>query len=277
MDAHHNQVFYPASFNDLFSAWNRFPAAKPYAGGTDLIWRQGKNILDLPPIILCLDKLEDLYRITRTERYLEIGSMVKLNQIIWLGKVVPKSLRTCLENIAGIQLRNIATIGGSICCPSRLLDTSAPFTALDAQFELRTAQSSRWISAARFYSSQERIVMEPQELLTRIRLPLDQWDYSTYKKFHTGDIESSEVMVFLAKTQKNILTDIRVVFKGDTILRNKNSEGILIGKQLPLSRREADVFVKNWSEFLTDNHDIKEISKKQLINCIEINVYNLSE
>ena len=277
MDAPLNQVFYPASINDLFSAWNRFPNAKPYAGGTDLIWRQGRNILDLPPIILCLDKLEDLFRITRTERYLEIGSMVRLNQILWLGKAVPEALRGCLENIAGIQLRNIATIGGNICCPSRLLDTSAPLTALDAQFELRRADSSRWISAVRFFSGQENIALQPQELLTRIRLPLDQWDYSINKKFYTGDIENSELMVFLAKTQKNILTDIRVVFKSNTILRNKNSEDMLIGKKLPLSRREADDFVADWNDFLADNHTVKEISKKQLINCIEINVYNLTE
>jgi CO/xanthine dehydrogenase FAD-binding subunit len=277
LDAPINQVFFPTSFSDLFSAWNRFPNATPYAGGTELIRMQGKSILNLPPIILCMDKLDDLFRITRTERYLEIGSMVKLSQILWLGKIVPKALRSCLENIAGIQLRNVATIGGNICCPSRILDTSAPLTALDAQFELRNAQTSRWISAVRFFSGQERTALKPQELLTRVRLPLDIWDYSAYKKFYSADIENSEVMVLLAKTQKNILTDIRVIIKGKTVIRNKISESVLIGKQLPLSRRVADDFVESWAEFLVHNHEVNEISRKQLVNCIEINVNNLSE
>jgi CO/xanthine dehydrogenase FAD-binding subunit len=277
LDAPINQVFFPTSFSDLFSAWNRFPNAAPYAGGTELIRIQGKSVLNLPPIILCMDKLDDLFRIARTERYLEIGAMVKLSQILWLGKIVPKALHKCLENIAGVQLRNVATIGGNICCPSRILDTSAPLTALDAQFELRNAQTSRWISAARFYSGNEHTALKPQELLTRVRLPLDLWDYSVYKKFYSGDIENSEVMVLLAKTQKNILTDIRLIVKGKTIIRNKNGESVLIGKQLPLSRRDAEDFVESWVEFLAHNHEINEISRRQMINCIEINVCNLTE
>ncbi|MDR0443809.1 MAG: FAD binding domain-containing protein [Treponema sp.] len=277
MDAPLSQVFFPASFHELFSAWSRFPDAKPYAGGTDIVWRQGKNTLTLPPIILCLDKLEELHRITRTERYLEIGAMSKLNQIYRLGKIVPEIFSACLENIAGVQLRNIATIGGNICCPARLLDTSAPLAALDALFEIRGAHSSRWVSSSRFFTTDEGASLESQELLTRIRLPLDQWDYSVYKKFSKVDITDSEIMVFLAKTQKNILTDLRVVFKTNTILRNKAGEGLLIGKHLPLSRKIAGDFVQNWLEFLDENHEMSDFTKNELINCIEINIFNLSE
>jgi len=271
-----SQVFFPSALNELFSAWNRFPGAVPYAGGTGIIRGQGKEILDLPPIILCLDKLDELHRITRTERYLEIGAMVNLNQIIQLGKIVPEALARCLENIAGPQLRNIATIGGNICFPSRRLDCWAPLTALDAQFELRNAQTSRWISASRF-SSLQGTEIQPQELLTRIRVPLDQWDYSVYKKFTGLTEKSGESVVFIMKTQKNILTDIRIVFKTDVILRDKNSEAILIGKQLPLSRKTAGDFIKSWKAFLKDFQDITDLSKKRLINCIEQNLYNLCE
>jgi CO/xanthine dehydrogenase FAD-binding subunit len=276
MDAPINQVFFPSSFHELFSAWSRFPDAVPYAGGTDLIWRQGKNILDLPRVILSLDKLDELHRITRTEHYIEIGSMVKLNRIIWLGKVVPDILCNCLENIGGVQLRNIATIGGNICCPARPLDSSAPLTALDAQYELRNASSSRWVAASRFHSPVERAVLEKQEILTRVRLPLAQWDYSIYKKFYSEDINDSKVMVFLAKTQKNILSDIRVIYKGSVVLRNKIGEGILAGKSLPLSRKIAGDFVDDWNKFLAENKKLDEFTKHELLGCIEMNVYNLS-
>ena len=271
-----NQVFFPSAFNELFSAWNRFPGAVPYAGGTGIIRGQGKETLELPPIILCMDKLDELRHITRTERYLEIGAMVNINQIIHLGKIVPEALARCLENIAGPQLRNIATIGGNICFPGRRLDCWAPLTALDAQFELRNAQTSRWISASRFFSLRGTEI-GPQELLTRIRVPLDQWDYSVYKKFTGLTEKSGESVVFIMKTQKNILTDIRIVFKTDVILRDKNSEAILIGKQLPLSRKTAGDFVKNWKAFLQHFQDIGDLSKKRFINCMEQNLYNLSE
>jgi CO/xanthine dehydrogenase FAD-binding subunit len=272
-----NQVFFPSGFQELFNAWSRFPQAVPYAGGTGLIRGQGQEILELPPIILSLDKLEELQRITRTERYLEIGAMVKLNQIIRLGKIVPEAFTRCLEQIAGPQLRNIATIGGNICYSESRLDASAPLVALDAQYELRSAQSSRWISASRFSSLPGPPALKPQELLTRIRVPLDQWDYATYKKFGIFRGLSGGSVVFLMKTQKNVLTDLRVVYKTATILRDKNSEAVLVGKQLPLGRRIAAEFVESWETFLSGIETLDELSRRELINCVELNLYNLSE
>ena len=277
MDAQLNQIFFPESLNELFSAWNRFPQAVPYAGGTDLIWRLGKNNLTLPPQILCLDKLTELHRITRTEHYIEIGSMVKLNKLIWLGKIVPEVLCQSIEQIGGVQLRNQATVGGNICCTSSLLDIPAVLTALDAQYEFRNAHNTRWVSASRFHSVEERDSFKNQELLTRVRLPLVQWDYSIYKKFFPEDIYNSKTLVFLAKTQKNMLSDIRVIYKEKIILRNKTAESILTGKNLPITRKTAGDFVQNWKEFLLNIKEIDDFSKHELVNSIEENVYNLTE
>lgn len=276
MDEQPNQVFYPSSYSELFSAWNRFPSAVIFAGGTGLIREQGRQILNLPKIIISLDRLEEMQRISRSERYLEIGAMVKLSQIIDLGKIVPDILRCCLENIAGPQLRNIATIGGNVCYPARRLDSFAALTALDAQFELKNAQSSRWISASRITAKPGFSVMNPQELLTRIRVPLDNWDYSAYRKF-AGQANHSKVAVFLAKTPKNILGDIKIIYKNDMIWRNRNSESILIGKILPLGRRVIIDFIAHWETFLSGIGSIDAISRNELINFIKMNVYNLSE
>ncbi|MDR3020520.1 MAG: FAD binding domain-containing protein [Treponema sp.] len=276
-----SQLFFPVSFNELFSAWNRFPAAVPYAGGTDLIGRQGKSIIDLPPVILCLEKIGDLHRITRSEHYLEIGAMVKLNRLSKLGKIAPPVLCACLENIGGVQLRNIATIGGNICSASRMYDIPALLAAFDAKYELRNANNTRWVSASRFHSTDDKnrhiTVLENQELLTRIRLPLHQWDYSIYKKLHPNDMYNNEILIFLAKARKNILSDIKVVYKANTILRNKNAEDILIGKQLPLNHKIAVDFIDNWKEFLAEKDELNEFSKNALLNYIEENVFIISD
>jgi CO/xanthine dehydrogenase FAD-binding subunit len=277
MKAPLNQVVIPSSFQELFAAWNRFPDAVLYAGGTNLIGKQEKNILDLPPVFLSLDKIEELHRITRTEQYLEIGSMVKLNRLIKLGKIVPDVLCSCLKKIAGVQLRNIATIGGNICSTSRLLDLPAPLTALDAQYEFRNASNAtRWVSAARFHS-EEHTTLEKHELLTRIRLPLHQWDYTIYKKFFCEDYFNSETLVFLAKTQKNLLSDIRVIYKGKAIFRNKEGEDILNGKYLPLNRKTANEFLISWLVYLDKRPEISKFSKNSLINSIEEYIMDMSE
>jgi len=277
MDAPLNQVIIPENFQELFSAWSRFPEAVCYAGGTILNGRQENNIISLPPAFICLDKIDELKNITRTEHYLEIGSMARLNRLINLGKAVPEVLSGCIKKIGGVQLRNIATIGGNICGANVYsTDIPAPLIALDAQYELKNAGSSRWVSASRFHSPSEDTTMEKQELLTRIRLPLHQWDYAVYKKFQIEGYLNNAAVVFLARTHKNILSEIRVVYKTRSIVRNKICEDILNGKLLPLSRKTADDFIENWKDFLNSKQEEREITKNTLINCIQENVYNLS-
>jgi CO/xanthine dehydrogenase FAD-binding subunit len=270
-----NQIFFPSGYSELFASWKRFPDAVPFAGGTGILREQGRKMLALPPIILSLERLEEPRRITRSERYLEIGAMAKLSQIIGLGKLVPEALRRCLENIAGQQLRNMATIGGNICYPGRCLDSAAVFAALDGQYELRSAQSSRWVSAARFFSSTGQNAMNPQELLARIRVPLENWDYTSYKKF-AGQANQGRTAVFLVKTQKNILIDIKVIYKTALIWRDKNIESKLIGKGLPLNRRIAADFVEHWDAYLSGIDSINSLARKEMTNFIAMNVYKLS-
>jgi CO/xanthine dehydrogenase FAD-binding subunit len=271
-----NLVFSPTGYSELFNVWNRYPKAVPFAGGTALIREQGKQTLELPSIILSLEKIEDLRRISRSERYMEIGAMAKLSKIIDLGKIVPVTLRQCLESIAGPQLRNMATIGGNLCFRGGCLDGSAALMALDAQYELRSAQSSRWIAASRFFPKPGQTALHDQEILTRVRVPLDNWDYSIYQKF-SGKASKSKAVVFLAKTQKNVLNDIRIVYKTNTLWRDKDSESILVGKHLPLQHRVAADFIENWEAFLSGIEYVDELSRKELVNFIETNIAYLSE
>ena len=270
-----NLAFFPSTYSELFNAWSRYPKAVPYAGGTALIREQGRRILELPSIILSLEKVEEMRRISRSERYMEIGAMAKLSRIMSFGKIVPATLRYCLESIAGPQLRNMATIGGNLCFSGGCLDTSAALVAMDAQYELRNAQFSRWIAASRFISAPGQTALKPQELLTRIRIPLDDWDYAIYKKFE-GQAGHSKAIVFMARTQKNVLNDIRIVCKTDMPWRNKESESLLAGKHLPLSHKIAADFIESWKAFLS-RLQADELSRKELVNFIEMNIFNLSE
>jgi CO/xanthine dehydrogenase FAD-binding subunit len=279
----HNQVFFPAALPELFAAWNRFPDAVPFAGGAELLRNQGNHILTLPQNILSLERLEELHRITRTERYLEIGAMVKISEIIRLGKTVPEALTQSLSNIAGLQLRNLITVGGNICNHSRRLDTAAPLIALDARYELRTACETRWVSASRFSALPGPPALEPRELLTRIRIPLEEWQYSLYKKFAGGEAadpsldESGGSAVFMARMQKNILTDLRIVFAGSQVLRDKNCETSLVGKQLPLDRKDAAHFMELWKTFLSAVEVPGFMLRANLLNFIESCILSLSD
>jgi CO/xanthine dehydrogenase FAD-binding subunit len=276
MDVPLNQVFFPATFPELFSAWEKFPDAVPFAGGTEIMRNQGRRILGLPRNILCLDKLGELRRITRTERYLEIGAMVSLNDIIYLGKAVPEALVRCLESIAGPHVRNLVTIGGNLCYKHRRLNAFAPMIALDALFELRSKSSARWISASRFASLVDG--WNAYEIVSRIRIPLEQWDYSIYKKFSRQETDDSVgAAVLILRNEKNILTDIRIVFAGKTVLRDKNLESLLIGKKLPLAKKDAAVFVDRWDACLSSIHEVSPLLRSGVLSFIRAGVSVLTD
>jgi CO/xanthine dehydrogenase FAD-binding subunit len=265
-----NQVFFPTSFRELFSAWGKLPDAVLFAGGTEIMRHQGCRVPRLPHNLLCLNKLADLRRITRTERYLELGAMVTLNEIIYLGRAVPEVFSRCLEGMAGPQLRNIATIGGNLCCKAWRLDAFAPLLGLDALYELRTATSVRWIAASRFASMPDSLALKEGELLTRIRIPLEPWDYSAYKKFKRQETgESVGCAVFLVRSDKNALTGLRVVFAGCTILRDKNSESLLIGKRLPLDSKDSASFIERWNTYLDGVGNKDALFRSSLLKFIE--------
>jgi len=286
-----SQIFVPANLQELFSIWSSYPDAELYAGGLDFLRKQGVRVPVLPKNLVSLDKIEDLKKISRTERYLEIGAMVRLNQIIQLGKIVPDALSLCIENIVGPQIRNFATIGGNICSYNRRFDLSASMNALDAQFELRQAQSSRWIAASRFLSLPGPPALNRQEILTRIRVPLETWTYTWYYKFRFSGIgEPGGCMLLMIRTQKNTLTNIRVVYSGKTILREKNCETMFEGKHLPLSENEVGIFMDKWKSYLSmfeGNEDSvypgetpdfnPELAKAQILNFLETTLRHISD
>jgi CO/xanthine dehydrogenase FAD-binding subunit len=252
-----SHVFYPSSFQELFSIWKDYGSSKQSgdttlcAGGIGLLSYPSSLIPALPGNIISLEKIPELRKISRTERYIEIGCMVKLSQIINLGKIVPEGLTRCLRLIADPQLRNQATIGGNLCYPSRRLDASAPMVALDAQYELRTIQTARWIPASRFSSLPGPPNLGAKELLTRIRVPLEPWSFTRYSKFNiTGSSEIGGGILFLMRIEKDILSDIRIVYAGKAILRDKNSESMLSGRHLPIDRKDANSVVDSWKDYL---------------------------
>ena len=271
MDALHNQVFTPSTLAELHASWARFPDSVLYAGGTELARTQGGRTLRLPRNILSISRIDELRRISRTERYLEIGAGVTLDEILSLGKIVPEALRRALLDAANPQVRNLATIGGNLCCESRRMDAFAPLAALDARLELRTATVSRWVAAARFAPAFGPPLLDKQELLTRIRIPLEAWDYVVHRRLgmaHWPD-EAGGVFTFIARAQKGILSEARLAFAGNMLIRDREIDTGIVGKSLPLARRDALAFVDRWKDRFKEADYPIGLLKSQILNLVE--------
>jgi xanthine dehydrogenase iron-sulfur cluster and FAD-binding subunit A len=160
------------------------------------------------------------------------------------------------------------------------MDSCAALIALDARYELRKVSSTRWIAASRFSPAS----LAPNELLTRIRIPLELWNYSLCQKIHRTDMTNPDnierdagVIVFLLRNQKNILTNIKIVFAGNIILEDRNTERLLIGMSLPLSRKAALTLIAQWEAYLSTLGFEDSLVRSELLNFIETSLLGLTE
>jgi CO/xanthine dehydrogenase FAD-binding subunit len=121
--------------------------------------------------------------------------------------------------------------------------------------------------------------LEPRELLTRIRVPLEMWNYSIYRKFYPWDLEGEQggVLIFLARNQKEILTDVRIVFVGETLFRDKNSESFLAGRGLPLERKDAIHYSELWETYFQGLGKPGPLLRSKLINSIRSGLLGLAD
>jgi CO/xanthine dehydrogenase FAD-binding subunit len=149
-------------------------------------------------------------------------------------------------------------------------------SALDARYELRGPGGSRWISAIRFSTLSD--TLEARELLTRIRIPLDQWNYTVYRKFDPPDSgDEGGVLIILVKNQKDILTNIQIVYAGETLLRDKNSETFLEGRALPLDRKDILHYGELWETYLAGLGKPGPLLRSRIINGIRAGILGLAD
>ncbi|MDR1230292.1 MAG: FAD binding domain-containing protein [Spirochaetaceae bacterium] len=267
-----NHLYLPTSLPEFFANWYEAPLAEPFSCDALDLARQNGQQIAMPPQYIALDFIDELRKISRTERYLEIGSKASLRDILKLGRSVPKILRQVLEGAASPFLHPLISFGACVRPKNQRNEIAAALTALDARYELRSSPvSSRWLSASRYAALAEQGAGSGRELLTRVRVPLDEWDYSIYRKLRQIDDAGtgSMVLLFLTRMQKDILTDIRVVCAADAVYRERSAEGFLTGKHLPLAQRDAETFVSLWKDYFAGIESWDPMQQEIAALCIE--------
>ncbi len=251
-------VHIPQTMTSLLELYNREPGSVLMAGGTHLMnhaFQPGQE----RPNVLALTQLDELRRISRTDRFAELGSCVTVNTMIESGMSLSSPLLTeTLQQMGPYPIRNCATIGGNLCIPHKRFDLYPVLLLLDARLELRhvrrkrngrAAYKSRWIQINSFLDNDGRLALGEGELLTRIRIPYYDGNFHFHRKVNIRDNDFFTVNV-LASLDKRVLSDIRLAFTngGRFVLRSRDLEANLLGRRFPLSRRDLD-------EIMTDlNH-----------------------
>ena len=146
--------------------------ARVIAGGTDLILRMRDKVLS-PALLIDLRRIS-LDSMSMTANTMHIGAYVTLEQLLTsadMASLFPAMPAACRE-FAGPPIRNRGTLGGNIVNASPAADLVPPLIAYDANIALSSIAGERVLPLVEFFVGPGQSVMEPDEILTEIRLPL---------------------------------------------------------------------------------------------------------
>lgn len=255
MSGKDSSVFFSNSLQEALASLKNIPGIRPVGGCLGFIYGNLDRVLHLPERLLTLNGIPELTAINKTERHIEFGAAVTIRSILNLGeKNIPPVLYRALKSIGNPSVRALATIGGNLAPVHFHYAASAPLLALDAKLEIRQGTETRMVSLNHYFSAAHGSASEESrtpELITKVRVPTDGWDVSIFCR--TGKpgmiTEDTGFFVFLVKTQKNILSDLRVAWASDCFFRNREFENLTIGKTLPLSEREIDSLLNRAGEY----------------------------
>jgi CO/xanthine dehydrogenase FAD-binding subunit len=162
---------YAASWDEALAAKAHSPLAVPISGGTDLM-------VDLnfdrrrPDALLDLNGVRELQEWERLDDVVRIGAGVPFTRIIAeVGSLVP-GLAIASRTVGSPQIRNRGTLGGQLGTASPAGDAVPPLISVDAMVEIASARGERIVPIRTFFSGPKRNVLEPDELVRAVRVPV---------------------------------------------------------------------------------------------------------
>jgi CO/xanthine dehydrogenase FAD-binding subunit len=148
------------------------------AGGTDLMPQSHAGRVTFKRGMLNIQRVAELHRIDRADGGVRIGALVTISELM-RDPLVREEFGILVEacdHFASDQLRNAATLGGTVCNASPAGDTLVPLLVLDGVAELASMpdgrMQTRLVPLAEFFVGPGRTVRAPSELLCALRLPL---------------------------------------------------------------------------------------------------------
>jgi carbon-monoxide dehydrogenase medium subunit len=167
----------PATLRDAVSLLNDNADAKVLAGGHSLIPMM-KLRLSEPSAVIDLGRVEGLSYVNESGGGLAIGAMTSYYDIINSDAVQQNApvLAEAAGEVADPQVRNMGTIGGSLAHSDPAADLPAVMLALGAEVVASSRGAlgrvnTRTISADDFFLDLFTTALEPNEILTEIRIP----------------------------------------------------------------------------------------------------------
>ena len=221
--------------------------ARIVAGSTDFLvrWRAG---FWHPDYVVNIQHVPGLSRVAYSRRNgLRLGSLVTiqtLEQHPAIRQHYP-ALAAAAASFAGVQVRNLATVGGNICNASPSGDTLPALLAYGAECRLSGPDGHRQVPLDQLFTGPGQTVLAHDEVLTETTLPPPPPNTGSLYIKHSprGAMDIATVGVASAVTvdRSGVCTEVRIALGAvaPTPLRALAAEESLRGKPLDADLLQA--------------------------------------
>lgn len=209
------------------------------SGGTDLVIDFSKKGVSSTEAVIDISSIPDIRNIFIQNGELYIGSAVTFSEILHSSVIrehVPV-LAEAARQIAGPQIRNLATIGGNVVNASPAADAIPPLLVLNAMVSIIGAGGgSREVYLEQFLLGNRKVALEPNEIVTGFHFQIPSKNCCQYfrkvKPRQSMAIALLNLAICLC-VEKARISDVRIAMGAvaPTALRIKTVENKL--KNLP--------------------------------------------
>jgi CO/xanthine dehydrogenase FAD-binding subunit len=233
------QLLRPASVDEAVDILKRENgAARLVAGDVTLYDLAQHGGLDDVRTLIDMSKL-GLSFIEDHENELVVGATTTFSELETMRSKPARGLDALFETAAKItppQVRNMATIGGSICSGIPFFDMPTAVLALGGVIHTRSPRGERSIASDSFFVDYFQTAIEFDEIVTSIHFPYTEHGCSSFVKLGrvTVDFAVINVATWLSFDQKGKCIENRIALGAlaNTPVRWKSLEEKLVGKEL---------------------------------------------
>jgi carbon-monoxide dehydrogenase medium subunit len=260
----------PESVQEASQLLGRYgEAARIYAGGTELLLVMKEGLAHYERLVN-VKKIPELGQVKLDDGAISIGALSTHRQLS-RSPEVRQHLPAFAEmegNVANIRVREVGTIGGNLCFAEPHADPGTMLLVLAARLVAAKESGSREIPIDSFFVDAYETRLEPNEILTEIRVPLlPARSGVVYLKFGYLERPSVGVALLLSLNKNtNSIAEARVAVGcvGPIPKRIQEAESLLKGKSVDEASRliaDAGAAAARASQAISDLHgsqDYKE-------------------
>jgi CO/xanthine dehydrogenase FAD-binding subunit len=228
----------PTTVEAALAILARDAAARPVAGGTDLVVAARQGRTSLPESIVAIDRIAELGQHSVVDGALVLGSLTSHAWIADSAEVHASwsALADASSIVGSPATRATGTVGGNLMNASPAAETTAPLVVLNANVMLRAiGRGSRIVPVATLATAPGRTSATADELLTTVIVPApppasgSAYIRLEYRRAMEIAVVGAAALVTLTDDGRIAAARIALTAVAPTIVRAPDAEAVLVG------------------------------------------------